>query len=58
MFFDDFETFLENLRKEITQNNKIQKEKYEEFLSKTNIKEYKEYLRLKEIYEPNKIINI
>lgn len=57
-FFDDFETFLENLKKEITHNNKIQKEKYEEFLSKTNTKEYKEYLRLKEIYEPNKIINI
>lgn len=58
LFFDDFEAFLEKIKNTVSENNKIQTERYEEYikqqenrLQEENEKEYKEYLRLKEKFE-------
>ena len=59
MFFDDFDSYLEHIKNLVSENNKAEREKYNEYLKKfekeqeiNNQKQYQEFLRLKKIYEP------
>lgn len=58
-FFKNFEKFLKEIQNEVSKNNKEQTERYQEYLrkikEKKEQKQYQEFLRLKEIYEPQSL---
>ena len=58
-FFDDFDSYLEYVKNLVLENNKIQTAKFQEFQSRLEKekeiekqKQYEEFLKLKEIFEP------
>ena len=62
LFFDDFEKYLENVFQITDENNKIQTAKFQEFQSRLEKekeiekqKQYEEFLKLKEIFEPESL---
>lgn len=62
-FFDDFEKFLEGVRAEVNKHNSEEADRHKEFQIKLEEKkkieeqkQYKEFLRLKQIYEPTKSV--
>lgn len=61
-FFKNFEEFLKEVENEVSKNNKEQTERYQEYLKALEEekefkkqKQYEEFLKLKEIFEPESL---